>query len=168
LQWTNVFPSFLQETGEQGTGMERNLVSDIEKVYQVWREYGAALRERNTRSWLSLWAENGLRIPPGDRNQVGLSQLQLFLESQFKLVHYHQYFINPEEVHIMGDHAYTHGLFESTVESIAKGKSFKICGKFLAILTKDRDGSWKIAVDCFNTKQTDSSADYKRVFESRR
>ncbi|MFO8036793.1 MAG: nuclear transport factor 2 family protein [Anaerolineales bacterium] len=130
--------------------MERNLVSDVEKVYQMWKEYSEALSEGNTERWLALWTEDGIRMPPGEPYRVGIDQLQLSLERKLELFEVEKFIVYPEEVCIMGDRAYTHGLYYSLVRPIAVGNRITICGKFLTILAKQVDGSWKIAIDCFN------------------
>jgi len=130
--------------------MERDLVSDVDKVYQVWKEYSAALRKGNIKRWLALWTEDGIRMPPGEPYRIGLDQLQYSLERNLEMYQYEKFLIYPEEVCILGDRAYTHGVYSALIKSLVIGKRTKICGKFLTILAKQTDGSWKIAIDCFN------------------
>lgn len=131
--------------------MERDLVNDVEKVYQLWKDYGAAMRAGDIKQWLSLWAENGIRMPPGEPYWIGLDQLQFSLERHLEMFTYQKYAAYPEEVNIRGDLAYTHGLYSALKKSAALGNRVLICGKFLTILEKQVDGSWKIAINCFNT-----------------
>lgn len=58
--------------------------------------------------------------------------------------------VQVEEVQIMGNWAHSHGTFafEMTPEAEEPSKSYR--GKFLSILEKQVDGSWRIAIDCFN------------------
>lgn len=130
--------------------MERDLVNDVEKVYQVWKDYGAALRTGDIKQWLSLWTEDGIRMPPGEPYRIGLDQLQFSLERHLELFTYQKYTAYPEEVNIMGDQAYSHGVYSALMKSAALGNRVHICGKFLTILEKQLDGSWKIAINCFN------------------
>jgi ketosteroid isomerase-like protein len=46
--------------------------------------------------------------------------------------------------------AFTHGLYELVMIPKEGGDKIAIKGKFLTILKKQVDGSWKIAIDCFN------------------
>ena len=130
--------------------MERNLVTDVEKVYQVWKACATALSEGDLQGWLALWAEDGIQMPPGEPYRKGLEQLQISLERKLELIQYLNYAIYPEEVCILGDRAYSHGVYSALMQSIAVGNRIEICGKFLTILAKQEDGSWKIAIDCFN------------------
>ena len=130
--------------------MERNLVSDVEKVNQLWKDYSTALSEGDLLGWLALWTEDGIRMPPGEPHRIGLDQLHLSLKRHLELYAYEKFTIYPEEVCILGDRAYTHGVYSALINSLDIGKRTKICGKFLTILAKQVDGSWKIAIDCFN------------------
>jgi len=50
----------------------------------------------------------------------------------------------------LGDRAYSHGLYGFSMTPKAGGDTTKVTGKFLTIFQKQADGSWKIAIDCFN------------------
>jgi ketosteroid isomerase-like protein len=58
--------------------------------------------------------------------------------------------IQPEEVRILGDRAYSHGTYELEMAPKAGGEPQRYSGKFLDVLEKQIDGSWKIAIDCHN------------------
>jgi ketosteroid isomerase-like protein len=51
---------------------------------------------------------------------------------------------------ILGDQAYSHGTYEFDMASKEGGETRSYSGKFLDILEKQVDGSWKIAIDCQN------------------
>jgi ketosteroid isomerase-like protein len=58
--------------------------------------------------------------------------------------------IQPEEGRILGDWAYSHGTYEFETAPKEGGEPRTCSGKFLHILEKQVDGSWKIATDCHN------------------
>ena len=58
--------------------------------------------------------------------------------------------IHPEEVRILGDRAYSHGTYDFEMTPKEGGDTSVVAGNFLTILAKQADGSWKIAIDCFN------------------
>jgi ketosteroid isomerase-like protein len=62
--------------------------------------------------------------------------------------------IQTEEVHVLGSWAYIHGTYQVNLTSRVSGKTKKVSGKFLDILSKQVDGSWKIAIDCHNFTMT--------------
>jgi ketosteroid isomerase-like protein len=61
--------------------------------------------------------------------------------------------IQTEEVRILGDRAYSHGTYTFDMTPKEGGATSSVSGKFLDILEKQADGSWKIAIDCHNTNE---------------
>ena len=57
---------------------------------------------------------------------------------------------NTEEVQILGDQAFSYGTHEIIVTPKDTGDTLTLRGNFLTILTKQINGSWKIAIFCFN------------------
>jgi len=55
-----------------------------------------------------------------------------------------------EEVKVAGDWAFARGNYTYTLTPKEEGKTIKGNGKYLSILAKQADGSWKFARDCFN------------------
>lgn len=138
--------------GDEGriAKMERNLVSDVAQIYKVWKEYASAVNDGDMDRWISLWIEEGIRMPPDAPRSVGLPQIRVSLESIFENINFEEFSINPDEVHVLGDQAYSHGSYCTSMTPKTSGETIKVSGKYLTILTKQADGFWKIAVDCFN------------------
>ncbi len=130
--------------------MERNLVSDVAKVYELWNEYAAALKAGDLERWMSLWSEDAIQMPPGIPRRVGKEQIRREMQPVFDLFDTSKMTIHTEEVRILGNRAYSHGThtFEMTPKEGGETKGYS--GKFLDILEKQVDGSWKIAIDCHN------------------
>jgi ketosteroid isomerase-like protein len=61
--------------------------------------------------------------------------------------------ISPEDVRILGDCAYSHGSYKQAMTPKEGGEPISNAGRFLTILEKQANGSWKIAIACFNTSQ---------------
>ena len=58
--------------------------------------------------------------------------------------------IHTEEIRILGDLAYSHGTLEYEITPKEGGETRSYSVKFLDVLEKQVDGSWKIAIDCHN------------------
>jgi ketosteroid isomerase-like protein len=54
------------------------------------------------------------------------------------------------EVRILGNLAYSHGTYTFDMAPNYGGETTSFSGKFLDILVKQADGSWKIVIDCHN------------------
>jgi uncharacterized protein (TIGR02246 family) len=129
--------------------MERNLVSDVAQIYKVWKEYAAAVNDGDLNRLVSLWIEEGIRMPPNVPRSVGLPQIRVSIESIFENINFEEFAINPDEVHVLGDQAYSHGLYCTSMTPKKGGETIKVSGKFLTIFSKQTDGFWKFAIDCF-------------------
>lgn len=131
--------------------MGRRMVSDVAQIYQVWKEYAAAVNEGDFERWIALWMDDGVRMPPSDSGprQVGKEQIRAVMQPSFDAFN-SEITINAEEIRILGERAYSYGDFDYTVTPNEGGDTLEFRGNFLTILAKQADGSWKIAIDCSN------------------
>lgn len=60
----------------------------------------------------------------------------------------------------MGNRAHSHGTFEFEMTLKQGGKTARYSDKFLDILEKQVDGSWKITIDCRNYNSPSESAGF--------
>jgi uncharacterized protein (TIGR02246 family) len=129
---------------------ERVQVADVAQIYTLWKCYAEAASEGDLERWMALWAEDAIQMPPGAPSRVGRAEIRRTMRLLFERSRSRVVIIQPEEVRILGDRAYAHGTY--VVEMVLRfGGETEICsGKFLDILEKQVDGSWKIAIDCHN------------------
>ncbi len=88
-------------------------------------------------------------MPPGAERQVGKEQIRTEVQPRFDLFDQNMT-IDLEDVRILGDRAFSHGVYTFEMMPKAGGETKSYSGKFLDILEKQVDGSWKIAIDCHN------------------
>ena len=130
---------------------ERLAAADVAQIYNLWNEYADAINSENMEQWSTFWCNDGIQLPPDASLQSGKEEIRQLTQSLSDQYHPKLNF-NPEVVHILGDQAYTYGSF-STILTLKQGKERIVTqrnGKFLTILRKRIDGTWKILVDCFN------------------
>ena len=132
---------------------ERVQVVDVAQVYELWNEYATAVNARDLDRWLALWGDDAIQMPPGAPCRVGKDEIRQGMQPLFDLDAI-RIAVQPEEVQILGDWAYTHGAYEFEMAPKRGGKTGRCSGKFLDILEKQVDGSWKIAIDCHNYDAT--------------
>jgi len=58
--------------------------------------------------------------------------------------------ITSKEIRVAGDLAFSRGTYTLSTTPKAGGEATRVTGKYLTILERQADGSWKIARDCFN------------------
>ncbi|MCP4535853.1 MAG: nuclear transport factor 2 family protein [Chloroflexi bacterium] len=129
--------------------IERVQIADVAQIYELWNEYAAAATAGDMERWLALWVDDGIQMPPGAERQVGKKQIRTEMQPRFDLFD-QKMVIDLEEVRILGDRAYSHGTYEFALTPKEGGETSNGSGKFLTILAKQTDGSWKIVIDCFN------------------
>lgn len=130
--------------------MERDLVSDVARVYQLWNEYADAAHAGDLDRWMDLWIEDGIQMPPDVPRRVGKAVIKKEMKPSFALFDMTNMVIQTEEVRILGDLAYSHGTYTFDMTPKTGGETTHYSGKFLDILEKQVDGTWKIAIDCHN------------------
>jgi uncharacterized protein (TIGR02246 family) len=130
--------------------LERVQVAEVAQVYELWNEIAAAANEGDLERWMALWNEDGIQMSPGAPPRVGKAEIRREMQLLFDLFDTRNMIIQPEEVRIMGDRAYSHGSYEFEMVPKDGGETRRYSGKFLDILEKQVDGSWKIAIDCHN------------------
>lgn len=129
--------------------MEKTQVSEVTQINKLWREYAAAATAGDLARWIALWTEDGIQMPPGAARRAGREQIKSEMRPLFDLFDT-QMAIYPDEIQVLGEQAYVHGLYEFVMTPKEGGDGTKVKGKFLTILRKQSDGPWRIAVDCFN------------------
>ena len=131
--------------------MEREMVSDVVRIYDVWNEYGSAVQDGDLERWIALWIDDAKRLAPNAPVSVGLEEIRIAVKPLFEMIDFAVAEVSPDEVQILGDRAYSHGAYRFSMLPRAGGEAIEDRGKFLTILEKQIDGRWKIAVDCFNS-----------------
>lgn len=123
--------------------------TNVDLINKLWRRFAAAITAGDLDRWLDLWAEDGKQMPPGAPARIGQDEIREGTRPMSELFDT-QMTISPDEVRILGDYAFSHGIFEYAMTPKEGGETVRRQGKFLTILARQSDGSWKIAIDCFN------------------
>jgi uncharacterized protein (TIGR02246 family) len=122
---------------------------DVASINDVFNEYAGAINAGDMDRWISLWIDDGLQMPPDVPRNIGKEQIQESNRPLFDLYD-SEMTVNPDEIRVLGDRAYAHGTYNFAMTPKEEGEVVKGTGKFLTILERQVDGSWKIAIDCFN------------------
>jgi uncharacterized protein (TIGR02246 family) len=130
--------------------LERMQVADVAQVYGLCNGVAAALNDGGLDRWISFWVDDAIQVPPGARIRVGKAQIRRAMQSLLGHFDPCGMDIHPEEVRILGDWAFVHGNYHFGMVPRQGGETKRYAGGFLAILQKQADGCWKIAVDCHN------------------
>ncbi|MFQ6113824.1 MAG: YybH family protein [bacterium] len=123
--------------------------ADIAALNEIWNQYADGINTGNLDLWISLWTDDGIQIAPDAPAVVGKKQIRakyeiIFPQFNFKMT------ITCKETKVAGDWTFARGTYTLSMTPKAGGETVKIDGKYLSILEKQADGTWKIARDCFN------------------
>jgi uncharacterized protein (TIGR02246 family) len=130
--------------------MESSNDEDVALIYKVWEQYSAGWSPGGDfESWMDLWIDDGRQYPPDAPRNIGKEQIRAGNQPGFDVNDW-EMTVYPDEVQVFGDQAYAHGTYEFAITPKEGGKTTAGTGKFLTILHKQDDGSWKLAIDCFN------------------
>lgn len=122
-----------------------------EAIRAVWEEYAASALAGDPVRRLALWDENGIQMPPNTVARVGKETIQAATEAGMAKVVSDEYVVTPEEIEVLGDMAFARGTYMAKRTPVAGGDPILSDGKFMTILKRQEDGSWKLYRDIFNS-----------------
>jgi uncharacterized protein (TIGR02246 family) len=126
--------------------------TEVTLIHELWIEYASALMSGDMERWISLWTCGGIEMSPAGLLLSGTEQIGAANQPVMDLFDT-EMTISPEDVRILGDCAYSHGSYKQAMTPKEGGEPISNAGRFLTILEKQANGSWKIAIACFNTSQ---------------
>jgi uncharacterized protein (TIGR02246 family) len=130
--------------------MERNMASDVAQVHELWNAYVADCHSGDFEHWMSLWVDDAIQYAPGTPPRVGKEQIRAAWQPAFDMFIVSNMVIDTGEIRILGDYAYSHATYTFDMTPKEGGETSSFSGKYLDILKKQADGSWKMAIDCHN------------------
>lgn len=129
-------------------GLRADEASDKAGIQSLWATYASAAVSGDTETWLSLWDAAGIQMPPGvPARSIDVVAANI-ADAWANRPPRKSMNINPIDIEIAGDWAFARGDYDVT--SVIDGAEKKMEGKFLTILKRQDDGSFRIYRDCFN------------------
>jgi ketosteroid isomerase-like protein len=127
----------------------------MKEIEEIWRTYERTVMDSDIEGWMALWDEKGVQLPPDAPALHGPAKIRSVIGpwmaknratmSSIKAV------IKSEETQAEGSWAFSSGSYTFRMQPKAGGKPELTDGKFLTVLRRQTDGSWKIRRDCFNS-----------------
>ncbi len=129
---------------------KRDIDADIAAIDEVLVQYGVALSTGDFELWLSIHADDVVKMPPDAPAMYGQEELRAGNKFSFDnfIVEGTSY---PEETRVDGDMGFTRGNYKLTITPKAGGDPAYVDGKYLTLCKRQADGSWKISHDCYNS-----------------
>lgn len=112
-------------------------------------EYSRATLAGDADRFLALWDEDAVQMPQADGMVVGKQDLGVFWRLSFKTATYEVFDIEITDAHAEQHLGVVYGNFKWVIR-FKSGVRESRNGKYLTVLKREPDGSWKIALDCSN------------------
>ena len=119
-----------------------------ERIY----DYQKAINSGDFEGWLSLWAKDGIQMPPNTGVKVGIDHIRGANKNIFNL-NLNMEVIDFPAVRVFKDIGVSVCKYRIIGETKDGREKVNVMenGKALTIFKKQKDGSWKIIFDCFNS-----------------
>jgi uncharacterized protein (TIGR02246 family) len=124
--------------------------ADIAAVELVLLTYNLALALGDFELWLSLHADDVVKMPPNEPAIYGIEALRASMKPLFENFTF-EGVLNPEETRVDGDMGLARGTGTVSIIPKAGGDAVHMDSKYLTICTRQADGTWKISHDCWNS-----------------
>lgn len=127
--------------------------TDITAIKEMINQYEATINTGDFDLWISLWADDGIQMPPGAPARIGKEQIREAMKPSFDQMILDIAITSIEDAEVYGDLGLTHCNYTLAVTPKAGGETIIAVpdGKALTLYERQTDGSWKIVYDCFNS-----------------
>jgi ketosteroid isomerase-like protein len=126
---------------------------DEDEIRDRINDYKNAINSDDFEGWLSLWAEDGIQMPPNTSPKIGIGHIRGANKGLFNDLAMSMDVIKFHAIEVFNGIGIS--VCEYCIEGVPKvgGKKVSVMknGKALTVFKKDSDGSWKIHFDCFNS-----------------
>jgi uncharacterized protein (TIGR02246 family) len=113
--------------------------------------YAAAWRTGNAADVAGLYADDALVLYPNQPPVVGKAAIRTYFDRFFGDFTQNEFELTSAEIQIAGSWAFDRGTYRWKGTPKAGGPAVEDHGKFLVILQRQPDGSWKVARDMDNS-----------------
>ena len=127
--------------------------ADINALKEVLNQYAIGCNTGDFDLWISLWADDGVQMPPGAPTRVGKEQIRAAMQPAFDQMDLDIALQGIQEAKVYGDLGLTRCTYTLKMTPKTGGETINAMpdGKALTLYAKQSDGSWKIVYDCFNS-----------------
>jgi len=139
-----------QPVVEEAASTEADVAVFEAVVLDTWVTWSATVNAGDVDGWIALWDDNGVQMPQNATAVHGKAAIRQAFSEILLSVDFEEFTINNEEVRVFGDFGFARGTY-SFVNAMVEGDPVPFEGKYLTILKRQPDGSWKVYRDCFNS-----------------
>jgi len=128
-----------QDTADQGA---------IRAVYDTYMD---SINNLNADQWLAIWDDEGIKMDPDTKAIEGKPAITAAVKARFSSFSAMAMEISVTEIVVSGDYAFARGTFHRSITVKAGSAPLLFDGKFVSVLHRQDDGSWKLFRDIYNS-----------------
>ena len=121
--------------------------ADIAAINVLYEKYVRGVNTNDFELFISVWADNSTRMEPNTPAITGIEQVRAHFKIPFEQFTYDCGVYGDSDVQVSGDLAFYRGNYRMALTPKEGGPRTNFDGKWLDILKKQADGSWKIYID---------------------
>jgi uncharacterized protein (TIGR02246 family) len=146
---TSLFVLFVGTSFAKDVDME----ADIIALKKMLDRYAVSANAGDFDLWMSLWADDGIQMPPNTPTRIGKEQIREGMKPVFDQMNVDAVIHNIDEAKVYGDLGLTRCTYTMKMTPKAGGETINAMpdGKALTLFERQSDGTWKIVYDCGNS-----------------
>ncbi len=124
--------------------------ADVEAINSLRNEFIALDNASDAAGLASLYTNDAVLMPPNEAAVTGNQAIESWFQTTFDQFTT-EFTVASEELEVVGDWAFDWGAYMTALTPRAGGEPTEDRGKYIVILRKQVDGSWRIARDIWNS-----------------
>jgi uncharacterized protein (TIGR02246 family) len=123
---------------------ESSVENDLRGIEALSQRDVEAALAGDTATMMSQWTDDIVLLQPAGpilRGRRAAAEALLGAASAIEVL---EWVFDPEEIKVLGDHAFLWGTYEGSVRPRAGGEAIRTSGKLMRILQRQPDRSWKV------------------------
>ena len=126
--------------------------ADLEAINQLRDDYSAANNAGDAVATAGLFTDDAILMPPNEAAVVGKEAIQSNSQARFDEFK-SEHGATSEEIELADQWAYGRGSYTLKLTPKAEGEALEDSGKYLVIVERQPDGSWRIARLIWNSNK---------------
>ncbi len=125
--------------------------ADVEAINSLRDDFIALDNASDAAGLASLYTNEAVLMPPNEAAVTGNQAIESWSQTSFDQFTTSELTLAPDEVEVVGDWAFERGTYMIALTPKADCEPMEDRGKYIVILRKQVDGSWKMAHDIWNS-----------------
>ena len=135
------------------SGGQTAVAADKAAIDKTRNQYMAAWTAGSADRVAALYTEDAIVLYPNQGAVVGRAAILAYFKGFYDQFAQESFVLDSDEIRIAGNWAFDRGTYRLAMSPRAGGPRIEDHGKYLVILERQGDGSWKVARDMDNSNQ---------------